>query len=454
MGRKKAQEQEKREKSKITVGGFTLNKKKWMGYLPIALLIGFPVLLIAGLLFYLVDGNWAIGALLGIFSLFSLFLGMATVPRLKKIYRKIGRIGSMVMAGVLAILLIAVICLTVFLNTGLFQTQKVEYVLRFYHTSNPWLVTAFTSQANVERILAENGVEQPDVPTDIDSIKVSTTTSTTASAPSSEATTTTTAASTTTTTTTKAAGNTTTGTRATRDQYPGTVIYEEEGLRVLEIKTTYFTARLVEVADPKRVSLGVTNRYGSFGEKLLPMCQRTDSLLGINAGGFYDPKGSGNGGIPSYLLVRDYEIVYTDGAATHNVIGLTEEGVLVLGVFTNQQIKDAKIKEATSFKPFLIVNGKKSTFYGAAGGRDPRSAIGQREDGTILLLTADGRQSGMEGANQRDMANIMEAYDAYNASNLDGGSSTTMVLNNQIINKPCSLYGPRYLNTAWLVSRK
>ena len=70
-----------------------------------------------------------------------------------------------------------------------------------------------------------------------------------------------------------------------------------------------------------------------------------------------------------------------------------------------------------------------ATFSKAAGGRDPRTAIGQRADGTILLLTADGRQAGMEGANQRDMARIMQAYGAINAANLDGGSSTTMVLN-------------------------
>ena len=420
--------------------------RKW---LPLLLLIGCPVFLIAGLLFYLIGGNWAMGILLAIFSLLSLSLALALAPGMKPPVRLGGRIGAGVFTGLLGVLALGALFLVAMLNTSLLPAMKTKYVLRFYQTSNPWLVSAFTPESNIQRIFKENGVEAPDDSTDIGSISITTTTAptTTESAPSTTATTT--------TTTTQATTTTTRSPEAAKpEDYPATVIFEENGVRVSEIKNANFTARLAEISDPKRVSLGVTNRYGQFGEKLLNMCQRTDSLLGINAGGFYDPKGSGNGGIPSYLLIRDYEVVYTDGQERHNVIGLNDEGVLILGNFTNQEIKDHKIKEGTCFKPYLIVNGKKSTFYGEAGGRDPRSAIGQRPDGTILLLTADGRQSGMEGANQREMGNIMEAYGAYNAAALDGGSSTTMVLNGQIINKPCSLYGPRYLNTAWLVSKQ
>ena len=418
--------------------------------LPLILLIGFPVLLLAGVLFYVLDGNWAVAILLAVFSLLSLSLALATARGFGRKVRLAGRIGAVTCTGLLGLVALAALFLVVMLNTSLLPQMKTKYVLRFYQTSNPWLVSAFTPEDNILKIFQENGVEAPEGSTDVNSIQVG--------ASTAESTTTTGESVTTTTTTTTTTVTTTTTTRspdaASPEDYPATVIYEEDGLRVSEIKNANFTARLAEVSDPKRVSLGVTNRYGKFGEKLLNMCQRTDSVLGINAGGFYDPKGSGNGGIPSYLLVRDYQIVYSDGQARHNVIGLNEEGVLILGNFTNQEILDHKIKEGTSFKPFLIVNGKKSTFYGEAGGRDPRSAIGQRPDGTILLLTADGRQSGMEGANQREMGNIMEAYGAYNAAALDGGSSTTMVLNGQIINKPCSLYGPRYLNTAWLVSKK
>lgn len=53
----------------------------------------------------------------------------------------------------------------------------------------------------------------------------------------------------------------------------------------------------------------------------------------------------------------------------------------------------------------------------------------------------------------KTVMDIMWEYGAVNAANLDGGSSATMVLNNEIINKPCSLYGPRYLPDGWLVKR-
>ena len=109
------------------------------------------------------------------------------------------------------------------------------------------------------------------------------------------------------------------------------------------------------------------------------------------------------------------------------------------------------IRDAIAFKPYLILNGKKAAAFGAAGGRDPRAAIGQTADGTVLLLACDGRQSNMEGANMQDLTNIMWEYGAVNAANIDGGSSTTVVVNNQLMNKPCGPAGARFLPNGWLV---
>lgn len=127
--------------------------------------------------------------------------------------------------------------------------------------------------------------------------------------------------------------------------------------------------------------------------------------------------------------------------------------MLVLGEFTDQEIIDKRIRDAVSFGPFVILNREKAKVKGMAGGYDPRTAIGQTADGTVLLLVIDGRQPGIEGGNMKTVMDIMWEYGAVNAANLDGGSSATMVLNNEIINKPCSLYGPRYLPDGWLVKR-
>ena len=55
-----------------------------------------------------------------------------------------------------------------------------------------------------------------------------------------------------------------------------------------------------------------------------------------------------------------------------------------------------------------------------------RTAIGQRADGTFILLVTDGRSASSIGANYNDVIDIMVAYGAVTAGMLDGGSSTVM----------------------------
>ena len=83
--------------------------------------------------------------------------------------------------------------------------------------------------------------------------------------------------------------------------------------------------------------------------------------------------------------------------------------------------------------------------------RSPRTAIGQRADGSILLLCIDGRQAHSLGASYKDLSDIFVEYGAVNASNLDGGSSSLMVYEDEIISVTASLYGSRKLATAVLV---
>ena len=69
----------------------------------------------------------------------------------------------------------------------------------------------------------------------------------------------------------------------------------------------------------------------------------------------------------------------------------------------------------------------------------------------MLLLTIDGRQATSIGATYEDCINILEEYGAVNAANLDGGSSTVMYYNGEIINVSASVYGPRKLPSAFVV---
>ena len=81
------------------------------------------------------------------------------------------------------------------------------------------------------------------------------------------------------------------------------------------------------------------------------------------------------------------------------------------------------------------------------GGKNPRTAIGQRADGAVLFLVTDGRgASGHLGATASDLIGIMQEYGAVNAANLDGGSSSSMVYKDQYEMSSVTFY---YKNSSW-----
>ena len=129
---------------------------------------------------------------------------------------------------------------------------------------------------------------------------------------------------------------------------------------------------------------------------------------------------------------------------------------LVLKRMNADQAIAEGIRDAVDWGPYLIVNGKNQfkdvNYYTWVCGR---AAIGQRKDGIVLMLVIDGLQKHSKGASYADMAAIMEKYGAYNASNLDGGTSTAMTLNHQYINSPWNGYRRtiRWLPNAWIMEK-
>ena len=98
---------------------------------------------------------------------------------------------------------------------------------------------------------------------------------------------------------------------------------------------------------------------------------------------------------------------------------------------------DSGIRDAVTMGPFLIVNGKSSFIRGNGGwGLAARTAIGQRADGIVLFLVVDSNEFRSKGASMFDLTEIMENYGAVNAANLDGGTSSVMVENGELLNDP------------------
>jgi len=215
-----------------------------------------------------------------------------------------------------------------------------------------------------------------------------------------------------------------------------------------------FSGYLMIVNDPTKIRIGVPNRVGR-GEKVTSMVKRTGAIAGVNAGGFADPNWKGNGFQPIGLVIADGKVYYDGGISNKKktqIVGIDKNGRMVAGNYTIPQLQEMGVKEAVTFQPRIIVNGKGLVKNAADGwGIAPRTVMGQRADGTILFLVIDGRQAHSIGANLYDCQNIMLENGAVIAANLDGGSSTVLVKDNEIVNSPSSQHGERYLPTAFLV---
>lgn len=232
-------------------------------------------------------------------------------------------------------------------------------------------------------------------------------------------------------------------------------VEEKPLVEVEEVSGKGYHGYVLTVNDPTKIRLGVPAKRGK-GEKVSSMVSRTGALAGVNGGGFADPNWKGNGFKPIGVVISQGKLYYngiSSNAATQ-IVGLDKQGKMVAGRYTLAELDELGIQEAVTFQPRIIVNGKGQIRSQKEGwGIAPRTAMGQREDGAILFVIIDGRQPGYSiGASLYDVQEIMLEHGAVIAANLDGGSSTVLVREGgEIVNKPSSEYGERYLPTAFLV---
>ncbi len=223
-------------------------------------------------------------------------------------------------------------------------------------------------------------------------------------------------------------------------------------IEVIDVKGENYTGKLMVIPDPSKITLGVAPELGKVGATLSSIVKEAGAIGGVNAGGFLDDNFTGTGAEPDGIVIKDGAIAFqASDKSKFQIVGFNKNNVLVVSnSMTISQIKKANLRCAISFGPALVLNGKSLVTSGGTS-LQPRTAIGQRKDGTVLLLVIDGRQSKSAGANLADVASIMLKYGAYNAGNLDGGSSATMNYNGKTLNNPCDIAGERSIATAYLV---
>lgn len=229
-------------------------------------------------------------------------------------------------------------------------------------------------------------------------------------------------------------------------------------IEVYNIDGGDYIGKLMIVHDPTRIITGYSSKLPDSGETTSQLAKNNGAVAGINAGGFLDRGWTGTGGTPLGFIIHNGEIIqnqYKNDKVKQETVAFTKEGMLIVGKHSMEQLKELGVKEGVSFGPPLIVNGKPTIKNGDGGwGIAPRTAIGQKATGEVLLLVIDGRSIESLGATLRDEQEILLKYGAVNAANLDGGSSATMYYNGKVINKPSDKLGERTVPSAFLVAAK
>ena len=214
------------------------------------------------------------------------------------------------------------------------------------------------------------------------------------------------------------------------DDYP-------DGIRIEQIEGESFKAYAMLIRDPSRVYLGISNNDGFSpsipGKRVNEAMETEGAAAAINSGAFFD-NGTSDltvGATPQGLVYASGKCVWTYGTPpSQGFAGFNEDNVLVVtrDNLTEARADELNIRDGCCFGPALIINGERNQdAYDPNSGWNPRTAIGQRKDGTVIFLCIDGRQAASVGGTFADIIDVMESLGAYNACNMDGGSSTVMM---------------------------
>lgn len=225
---------------------------------------------------------------------------------------------------------------------------------------------------------------------------------------------------------------------------------EQPDIEIVDVHGPLYKGRMMIVKDPSRVVVGTCDKFDPNGKglTLLEIVEKYGAVGGVNGGKFTDTWGFGKGGCPVGIVCSQGKLVYGDLNASYEVYGFDKNDKFVVGTMTGQEAVNRGIRDAVTFGPALVVNGRA---VAGGSGLNPRTAIGQRADGSVLLLVIEGRQTNSLGATYSDLANVMLEFGAVNAANLDGGMSSSMVYEGKEISANDSNSGVRDMPTAFII---
>lgn len=156
----------------------------------------------------------------------------------------------------------------------------------------------------------------------------------------------------------------------------------------------------------------------------------------------------------SSLAIPDGGYVIVGPAKLLRPLAFEKKAELKIG--TSPDWKD--VKHIISGGPYLVKNSEvfvdmTAQKLGSVGGKNPRTAIGYTKDNEMIMVAVDGREGSSVGMTLMQLARFMKSLGCVNAMNLDGGGSTVMYVNGQVVNKP-QVRGGITLSNALVLSKK
>lgn len=211
----------------------------------------------------------------------------------------------------------------------------------------------------------------------------------------------------------------------------------KNGMKLITHVDPNFKAYILLVKDPSRLYVGTSSYFTDpsvHGKDIYGIVEKEGCIAAINGGEFSDPGGVGTGNTPigvtyskGYLLWNQPSYKTFIGIDNNNKLivknDITADEANSLG------IRDGVCFQTTATENVLITNdGTEITVHRLDGdnARSQRTALGQRADGTLILLVTDGRTTSNPGATYNDVTELMVKYGAVTAGMLDGGSSSMM----------------------------
>mgnify|MGYP002673854961 FL=1 len=209
--------------------------------------------------------------------------------------------------------------------------------------------------------------------------------------------------------------------------------------------------------DPSRLSIEMASTLGVTGQLSGEIAEAHNGVLAMNANGFLDPGGAGNGGLlAGYSMSNGTAYGEHFSAYAYKRIELHEDNLFYIKDALSPVSEDCT--DAAEFTPALIVDGKKimDDYW---TGEQPRACIGQSEKYEILMLVIEGRYplEGILGTSVNNCSEILLQHKCMQAINLDGGSSAMLWFDGEYVTQssssPLRYTGGRPLPNAWVYKK-